>query len=345
MSALEAVEAIRRSPQAPADIVVGVAYANHTDLAAYGFEVGEHTPFDVASVTKVLGTVGALHRLASLGEISFDDTLERWLPDTNCAAGTTLRTLLTHRAGLWEWQPFYTVEQPPLDVAAQLPLRYAPNTASHYSDLSFMFLGRVVEKVTSSDLASAVTALVFEPLALSATTYGPRTGAAVSAPNERVEEAMIATQEPYPVILKVAWRLGTVRGEVLDGNCHRVFMGVAGHAGLFSTANDLLRYASAAAAAAYTDSIWRPETSMDVYSDGPDSGQALGWRSATVETSSGPSRMLWHPGFTGCAVGFLPERGIALTLLSNRLTADMPLPTEILWARALHHTLEDITNP
>ena len=340
MTAAEAVQAILGMPNHPRDLVVGVADAYGADISMHGAGVGPDTAFDLASVTKVVSTTSALHRLASLGELSFDDPMDRWLPRTNCVAGTTLRDLLTHRAGLWEWQPFYLVDGPPLDVAAGLPLRYEPRTERHYSDLGFMLLGRIVEAVASQNLAKALTTLVAEPLGLSSIEYGRHDDAAPSAPNERAEQAMISTQQPYPVILNqtadVPWRTKQICGEVLDGNCFHAFGGVAGHAGCFGTATDLLRFARTAAA---DDSIWQPEVTADVFADGPDSGQALGWLSATVSTPAGLERMLWHPGFTGCVIGFLPGTGSALVLLTNRLMADKPLATDTIWATAVRHTI------
>jgi hypothetical protein len=75
--------------------------------------------------------------------------------------------------------------------------------------------------------------------------------------------------------------------------------------------------------------------------DGPDAGQALGWRSDTVAVGGGPTRMLWHPGYTGCALGIAPGTGTAAVLLSNRLFAPEPASTEALWRTALPALLDD----
>ena len=81
--------------------------------------------------------------------------------------------------------------------------------------------------------------------------------------------------------------------------------------------------------------LWRPAITERMFGDGPDLGQAMGWRSQRVLVAGTPHRMLWHPGFTGCALGLIPGLGVAITVLSNRLLADTPQPTATLWATAL----------
>ena len=120
-----------------------------------------------------------------------------------------------------------------------------------------------------------------------------------------------------------------------DGNCYRVLGGVSGHAGMFSTAVDLLRLGRSLALAATSDDLWRPDITAQIFAEGPDSGQALGWRTMPVLLGGVRRNLLWHPGFTGCALGLVPGTGVALVLLSNRLMSAAPLPTAQLWATAL----------
>jgi len=130
-----------------------------------------------------------------------------------------------------------------------------------------------------------------------------------------------------------AWREDEIAGVVNDGNCFHALGGVSGHAGLFSTVDDLLRLGTALV----TDpgDEWHPDARADMFRDGPDVGQALGWRSAQVHIDGRDRRMLWHPGFTGCALGVIPETGTAVVLLSNRLMASAPTTTDALWRIAL----------
>ncbi len=354
-SLLEAVEqavgAVHALESGPLGVVVGVSTVAGTRIEATGAadaagrELHRRTRFDVASVTKVVATTTAIHRLASLGLLRLDEPVERFVPGTACAPATTLSTLMRHRAGLWEWQPLYLARTPegeradPFDALAALPLRYPPDDRRAYSDLGFILLGRVVERVTGSPLERAVSELVTAPLGLDDTGYGPVTGnVAASADGDGIEQEMIRTGSPYPVLYPledIAWRSYELVGEVNDGNCHRALGGVSGHAGIFSTVADLLRLGRSLASASEHEDLWRPEITSQIFAEGPDEGQALGWRTMPVQLGGERRTMLWHPGFTGCGTGLVPGTGIAVTLLSNRLMSAEPLPTALLWATVL----------
>ncbi|MDR6866193.1 CubicO group peptidase (beta-lactamase class C family) [Microbacterium resistens] len=351
MSAAGAVAAVLAEPSAPRGAVAGVISDAGRDIAAGGLADLVETPmttetaFDIASVSKVAATTTAILRLAGRGELRFDDAVDRFLPGTACAQGTTVRHLLQHRAGLWEWQPLYL--DPAHDAAAAadaLPLRYGLDEGRHYSDLGFMLLGRIVSAVTGLTLDGAVRELVTAPLGLARTGYGPVSSpVASSGIGDAAERRMVATGEPYPLLTdarEFAWRVGEITGLVNDGNCFHAWGGVAGHAGLFSTVDDLLTLGAALAAPERHAELWRPEVVAELFRDGPDPGQALGWRSDTVTIGGRDSRMLWHPGYTGCALGLIPDTGIAAVLLSNRLFAPEPAPTETLWRAALPALLD-----
>ena len=346
-----AAEAVLALPEGPLGVAVGVATDIGTQVEAVGTAgssgraVTAGSRFDVASVTKVVATTSAIHRLASVGELHLDDDVSRYVPGSACAPGTTLSTLMLHRAGLWEWQPLYLARTPggqpqdPFAALDALPLRYEPGRQRAYSDLGFMLLGRVVTAVTGLTLQDAVTELVVRPLGLTDTGYGPVSGDVVaSAPDEGIEHEMVRTGVPYPVLYEradVPWRTTEIVGEVDDGNCYHALGGVSGHAGVFSTVTDLLRLGQSLARAYDHGDLWRPDVTTKVFAEGPDEGQALGWRTRPVNIDGARRTMLWHPGFTGCALGFVPDSGIAVALLSNRLMAGSPLPTATLWGTAL----------
>ena len=188
-------------------------------------------------------------------------------------------------------------------------------------------------------LDRAVAELVTGPVGLSETGYGPVTGdVAASAMGDGIEQEMIRTGVPYPVLYPrgdVAWRSYELVGEVNDGNCYRAFGGVSGHAGIFSTAADLLKLGRSLASGGERDDLWRPDITSQIFAEGPDAGQALGWRTMPVQLGGERRRMVWHPGFTGAGIGLVPGTGVAITLLSNRLMSAEPLPTALLWATAL----------
>ncbi|MEO3870253.1 serine hydrolase domain-containing protein [Nonomuraea sp. B12E4] len=287
------------------------------------------THHDLASVTKVMATTTALIRLVSDRLVDLDAPLSAYL--ARSYAAITVRDLLLHRGGLWEWWPLYV--QPVLP-----PPRYRPGRARHYSDLGFILLGRIVEAVTGLGLDRAVAELVTAPLGLDATVYAAPAGpdVAMGALDDRVEMTMLDTGRPYPVPYRSSdfarWRRGPVLGQVADGNAHHALGGVSGHAGLFSTVPDLLRYGLALSRYEEHDHLWRPEVAEEFFTPGPDPEQALGFRMYALRLAGETVTVLGHPGYVGCAVGFVPGRDVALALASNRLLVDgTPTPTEDLW--------------
>lgn len=354
MTATAAVAAVLTSASAPRGVVAGIATDAGRDIAAGGLADVAGTPmtpeivFDIASVSKVAATTTAILRLVSRGELGFDAPVDRFVSGTACAPGTTVRHLLQHRAGLWEWQPLYLDREHAGDPAAAadaIPLRYGLDEGRHYSDLGFMLLGRIIAAVTGLPLDAAVRELVAAPLGLDHTGYGPvALPVASSAVGDAAERRMVATGEPYPILTTArdfTWRDDEIIGVVNDGNCFHALGGISGHAGLFSTADDLLTLGAALAAPERHPELWDPDAVAELFRDGPDAGQALGWRSDAVAVAGRQTRLLWHPGYTGCALGLLPGTGTAAVLLSNRLFAPDPAPTEALWRTALAALLDD----
>ncbi|WP_448808862.1 serine hydrolase domain-containing protein [Agromyces bauzanensis] len=346
LAAAEAV--VAPDVSAPAGCVIGIEVDGERTVATAGLAAPERggapmrrsTRHDLASVSKVVGTTTALHRLASMGELSFDHPVVEFVPSFGGAADTSIRDLLQHRAGLWEWQPLYLApDSDPFDAMDALPLRYPPRAERHYSDLGFITLGRVVAAVAGMPLGAAVDELVARPLGLRTLGYGPVDGdVATSAMGDDAERRMVATGHPYPVFWPAdafAWRTAPVNGVADDGNCFHAFGGVAGHAGLFGSIDDLLDAATALSRADDDTELWNPAITADVFAAGSDPGQALGWRRRELLVRGERLPLLWHPGFTGCAVGFVPGRSIAVAFASNRLLATEPKPTDVHWRHAL----------
>lgn len=323
------------SENGPVGAAVGVAHGAYTyvDVAGEdgaGAVLTRELRFDLASVSKVVATTTTLHRLIGSGVLSLDTTVQSVLPDTSCAPETTVRDVLLHRAGLWEWQPLYFSRRPMRESVMSLPLRYEPGTSRHYSDLGFMTLGWIIEAVTELSLDRAADELVFEPFGLENTEYGPSHNAVASSRGDAAERTMVQTQEPYPLLFDdpgMRWRDYLVQGEVNDGNAFHAGAGIAGHAGVFSTVDDLLTLGRVLAHAEADPSFADPAVTRAFFADGRDAGQALGWRSMTYAGK----RMLWHPGFTGTGFGFVPGEDTAIVMLTNRLLARTPQPTQDLW--------------
>jgi CubicO group peptidase (beta-lactamase class C family) len=294
--------------------------------------VSPGTRFDLASVSKIVTTL-AVMRLRSAGALDLDAPVRSLLPVFAGGAkdAVTVRALLLHRAGLWEWWPLYTraedgdgvLGDPAAAVAraAALPLRYPPDSGRHYSDLGFQLLGAIVTTVCGTDLRTAVADLVTGPLGLRATGYGPVASpdVAVTSHGDAWERRMIATGEPYPVPVRSvpATRDHWLRGEVNDGNAHHAFGGAAGHAGIFATAAETARLGEVMFGGRPG---WPPEVVAEFSAPGPDAEQALGWRRTEVPVPGGGTvTVLGHPGFTGTELSVAPALGLSWALLTNRL--------------------------
>jgi CubicO group peptidase (beta-lactamase class C family) len=283
----------------------------------------EGARFDIASCTKAVATTASVMALVTAGELRVEDQLSRYLPSPH--PDITLRHLLTHTAGLAEWQPLYLASrtrEEAVAVAASLPLRYAAGAGRHYSDLGLIITGAVVERVAGERLDAAVRRLVTEPLGMTSTGYGPVDPATAVAygHGDDIERAMILDGEPYPVTIERSvppqFRDEWVRGEVSDGNAFHAMHSISGHAGLFATLDDVVRFGSAL----LTESpVWSRPVLDAFLTPGPD-GQATGfwWQPA----SGGPA--YGHPGFTGARFLVDPAVGSVAVLLANRLHVMAP---------------------
>jgi CubicO group peptidase (beta-lactamase class C family) len=289
--------------------------------------------FDLASVSKLAGTTAALMSLAESGAVDVAGPARDWLPALR--ADIRVRDLLRHRAGLAEWWPVYaaspadsaavsSVTGPTPDPAATiaaLPARYPVDAERHYSDLGFMLLGLIVARVAGQPLDDAVRRLVFEPAGMTGAHYrpaggGPAVPLVATGHGDWYERRMLATGQPHPTGIAPsafgAWREYTIVGEVHDGNAWHSFGGVAGHAGLFGGADDLVAFGRALLAA---DGPWRPETVRRFAAAGPDAGQGLGFWRWPEHGAIG------HAGFTGIRFGLLPDVQRIVLLMTNRVQA------------------------
>jgi serine-type D-Ala-D-Ala carboxypeptidase len=305
------------------------------------------TRTDAGSVTKILGTTAALLALVDAGAVDLDAPAARHLPPPERpGAPITPRDLLEHRAGLWEWRPLYLSGAQGAEaaaLAARLAPRYPAGAGRHYSDLGFILLGELVARAAGHgrDLGAAVRELVLGPFGLAETRYGaPAPGAPVAAGarGDEIEYRMVESGEPYPVPGTVAdfdgWRRHVLVGEVDDGNAFHAFGGTAGHAGLFTTAGDLLRFGEVLLRCLDGAGPVRRESAEAFLAPGRDPGQALGFR-----IWDGPwGRAVGHPGFPGVALAVLPDRSAAVAMVTNRLHAPGPQPlrpTDAMWLRVL----------
>jgi CubicO group peptidase (beta-lactamase class C family) len=291
------------------------------------------TVFDVASITKVAATTAALMRLVDDGLIRLDEQVRTFLPEFAGAqkAKITVRDLLTHRAGLSQWQPLYLWAQGPADalrLAASLPLTTQPKKERRYSDLGFMLLGEIVQRVVQETLDSYAQRVMYGPLGMEDTNFMPldRSRVAATSDGNPIEFQMIVEGSPEPVRgmpqAYDRWRRHTLVGEVNDGNAFYAFDGVAGHAGLFSTAPDLAAFGQALLSGGGHDSyrIWSSAAVAQFTRPQIDRCQGLGfWTQRLPRLPGLRPGGFGHRGFTGCELAVAPEHDLIVVLLTNRL--------------------------
>ena len=272
------------------------------------------TIYDLASLTKIIATTSLMLQLVDQGRVALDAPVVRYLPEWRGprASGITIRQLLTHSSGLAAWRAFYKEATDRADARAQLMLvgpDAPPGTRYVYSDMNFMLLGMVAEKVTGLPLDSAFQTLVARPLRLADTRFRPDSSL----------RPRIAPTEIDP------WRQRQARGEVYDENAFR-FDGVSGHAGLFSTGDDMARVARLWLNGGELEGIRLASTrTIDRFTQAQDtllSRRALGWETPTGSNSAGhrmSARAFGHTGFTGTSIWIDPAQDVFVILLTNRV--------------------------
>ncbi len=278
------------------------------------------TLYDLASLTKVVGLTTACMLLVDEGALALDSPVERYLPEFRGAMKdrVTIRHLLTHSSGLPAWRPLYREADSRATafwVVNTTPLTTPPGRAYVYSDLGAIVLTEVVERITGERLDQYVARRVFRPLGMPATRYLPPPGW-----RDRIA----------PTENDTVFRHRMLRGEVHDENAGRLG-GVSGHAGLFSNAPDLARFAAMLLNRGSWDTLQliRSETVEEFtrrQNVVPGSSRALGWDTPPQppdSTSSAGTRLseraVGHTGFTGTSIWIDPEKDLFVILLTNRV--------------------------
>ena len=274
----------------------------------------DSTVWDLASLTKVVATTPAIMRLVEDGRLRLDDPVQAYLPGFRGEGKerVTVRHLLEHRSGLRAFLPLHeraeTSEQAK-NLVLNEPLRWQPGGRVEYSDLNAMLLGWIVENITGESLAAYAETSLFGDLGMTQTRFRPPRS---------------ITPRIAPVGL---WRGHVIAGELHDQNAVRLG-GVSGHAGLYSTGADLIKYAQLYLAEGrdkYGNEYFRAETVESFTARGP-GNRALGWevRDTTDETNTGlwlSKRSFGHGGYTGTSIWIDPEQDLFVIILTNRVFA------------------------
>ena len=291
------------------------------------------TLFDVASLTKVVATTSLVLLAHHDGVCRLDDAIARFYPQTAATAfgNVTLRHLLTHSSGLTAVYPLYrelfphgphcsaavparALRQQAVEVILRQPLAYTPGSRALYSDLGFILLADILERQYQQPLDRLFQSRVAHPLGLHQTHYRPLTG-----PLPCPITACAATEQ-------CRWRRRVVVGEVHDENAWSMG-GVAGHAGLFTTAGDLWYFAHALLETAAGRHSWLPATLLRESWQRQETPQgttrAIGWDTPTPGRSSAgqyfSARSIGHLGFTGCSLWIDLHHQTTVVLCTNRV--------------------------
>jgi CubicO group peptidase (beta-lactamase class C family) len=274
------------------------------------------TVFDLASLTKPIATATSVMLLAEQGKLGLDEPVAKYLPEfaPNGKEAITVRQLLTHQGGLIADNDLADYADGP-DKAIERTLatkpRAAPGETFVYSDVGFIVLGELVRRVAGEDLDRFTAAHIFQPLGLAETGY---------LPGEELRRRAAPTEKRDG-----HW----MQGEVHDPRAFALG-GVAGHAGLFSTAEELAVYAQMLLREGEFAGvrILKPETVADMTRAHQVRGgwRALGWDMRTGYSSnrgSGVSdRAFGHGGFTGTSLWIDPPLDLTVIFLSNRVHPD-----------------------
>ncbi len=289
------------------------AYTYESDVATTPRSV-----FDMASLTKAIATTTATMLLYEEDLLDLDAPVRSYLPkfDSPDKAGITIRQLLTHTGGFTPFRTFYAegvlTREAIIDSIFAIPLDSSPGEEYRYSDFGMITLVLVMEAITGQDFATYAAENIFAPLGMTATGFR-----STGAPDPSV----------VPTELDDYFRHRLVQGEVHDENAW-ILGGTAGHAGLFSSAEDVARFAAMMAQGGYYENgLFLNPATVEYFTTVVDttvSSRALGWDTKNTDKPSsagdyfGP-RSFGHTGFTGTSLWIDPDTGLYVILLTNRV--------------------------
>lgn len=269
--------------------------------------------YDLASLTKVVATTTAIMVLYDQGKLELDAPVSRYLPEFSGGLRdrVTVQHLLTHRAGLSAGRELWRIADSPAAARAAVmasPINCTPGACYEYSDLGADLLGFIAEEVSGQSLEALLQKTVFQKLGMTDTRYRvPDADVARTAPTE------IAPPRGYPL-----------RGEVHDENAYALG-GIAGHAGLFSTAADLSVFAQMLLdGGVYNGVRVISDSTVQLFTRRAAGHRALGWDTCAGGAGCGQfmsERAFGHTGFTGTSLWIDPDRQMFVILLTNRVHA------------------------
>ncbi len=285
-----------------------------------------HTVFDLASLSKIIGTSALAAVLVQRGWVNWETPVSAVLPEFQFPK-ILLRHLLSHTAGYDAWQPFWERIRAgfPFSPLFKVPVSerqklmrelifdispsFQVDEKAIYSDISFLMLGFVLEELTQMPLDQAVKNFVWNPMGLESLSYRRVT----HSPEEKVNPKIAATEN-------CPWRGAVLQGQVHDDNCWAMG-GYGGHAGVFGTARDVLFFAKRC-----MEGFFSADVLSHLWSRAPlpiDCSRTLGWDTPSGATPSAgkyfSKNSVGHLGFTGTSLWIDLDAELAVTLLTNRV--------------------------
>ena len=273
------------------------------------------TIYDLASVTKVVATTTAAMICYDRNLFSLDDKVVKYIPEfgVNGKEYITIKNLLIHNSGLPAWKKFYGRDLKYDDVINEIyssELEYKTGEKTVYSDLGIITLGKIIEKVSGKSLDVFCKDEIFIPLKMESTFYNP---------DDSLKKLCAPTEtDNY-------WRMKTLQGEVHD-ETSAMLNGVAGHAGLFSTADDLAKLMSVLLnKGKINQKIFIQQSTIELFTKrvSEESTRAFGWDTKSDSGSSAgkyfSKNSFGHTGYTGTSIWADPDRNLFVVFLTNRV--------------------------
>jgi serine-type D-Ala-D-Ala carboxypeptidase len=297
--------------------------------------------FDLASVTKAIATTTMAMILYERGLLDLDAPVTAIIPefagdDPRCR-DVTLRMLLAHASGLPAYEKLFLrakTRDELLAAALSTNLTADPGSRSAYSDIGFIILGIALERLADEPIDTFSQREIFGPLGMSHTTFNPpkawKDQIVPTADESGKDECGTDTPVRQPLTSPAHSPTSTFRGRIIQGEVQdenaSILSGVAGHAGLFSTAEDAAIFAHSMLSGGRR--IVRP-TTIEVFTrrEATPAGtsRALGWDTPSPPSQSGKYfglRSYGHLGYTGTSLWIDPDRQLSITLLTNRTWPD-----------------------